>query len=71
MVTQDNCIQKRKITLNVIKQPRWFNRDISKAIKNRQKLYKLSKQQSSQESLYYKHKLLELRVGGASKKVYW
>ena len=50
MATQDQCIPPLKISKNGTRQPGWFNRDIGKAIRDRNKAYKLSQLQPSQSS---------------------
>ena len=57
MGIQDDCIPKSKITPNGIKQPSWFSRDIAKAIRERQKAYRRSKQNPSQTSVMTHKKL--------------
>ena len=57
MGIQDDCIPKSKITPNGIKQPSWFNRDIAKAIRDRQKAYKRSKREPSQTTILTHKKL--------------
>ena len=48
---QDDCIPKSKITPNGIKQPSWFNNDIAKAIRDRQKAHKISEREPSETSI--------------------
>ena len=45
---QSNCIPQMKINTSRTDQPKWFNRDIGKAIRDRQKAYKLSKEQPNE-----------------------
>ena len=47
---QNSCIPLRKVMPNGNIQPRWFNRSIAKAIRDREKAHKLSKLQPSFET---------------------
>ena len=50
MAVQDCCIPQTKLKAGRLESPKWFNRNIGNAIKERQKAYRLSKLQPNQEN---------------------
>ncbi|MEL7079452.1 MAG: endonuclease/exonuclease/phosphatase family protein [Cyanobacteria bacterium J06582_2] len=50
MIAQSYCIPQTEVKANKTENPKWFTRNIEKAIKNRQKSYRLSKMQPNQEN---------------------
>ena len=48
---RNDCIPQKNVILNKTEQPKWFNRNISKQIGEREKAYKLSKTYPTQENI--------------------